>query len=173
MIRRPPRSTLFPYTTLFRSFSRDDAVASVAVFELPNGNRMLRIDGKTDASLSPKERTTQLLTAHIPLALHPRPERVALIGLGSGMTLASCLTHSPKQVDCIEISPAVVSASRLFDLATGAPLKDPRVRLRVGDARAVLKRSPETFDVILNEPSNLWISGMAGLFTREFYQTCR
>src|SRR5256885_3079802 len=24
MIRRPPRSTLFPYTTLFRSFSADD-----------------------------------------------------------------------------------------------------------------------------------------------------
>src|SRR2546427_5822753 len=24
MIRRPPRSTLFPYTTLFRSFLRDD-----------------------------------------------------------------------------------------------------------------------------------------------------
>src|SRR2546427_9580947 len=26
MIRRPPRSTLFPYTTLFRSESADDAV---------------------------------------------------------------------------------------------------------------------------------------------------
>src|SRR5258707_7455118 len=26
MIRRPPRSTLFPYTTLFRSGSRTDAV---------------------------------------------------------------------------------------------------------------------------------------------------
>src|SRR3712207_8203828 len=25
MIRRPPRSTLFPYTTLFRSFGRDPA----------------------------------------------------------------------------------------------------------------------------------------------------
>src|SRR2546430_3554471 len=25
MIRRPPRSTLFPYTTLFRSYIRDDA----------------------------------------------------------------------------------------------------------------------------------------------------
>src|SRR5690242_21324027 len=24
MIRRPPRSTLFPYTTLFRSYSEDD-----------------------------------------------------------------------------------------------------------------------------------------------------
>src|SRR5690349_23447421 len=28
MLRRPPRSTLFPYTTLFRSF--DDAVSDVA-----------------------------------------------------------------------------------------------------------------------------------------------
>src|SRR5258705_7099723 len=25
MIRRPPRSTLFPYTTLFRSYDEDDA----------------------------------------------------------------------------------------------------------------------------------------------------
>src|SRR3712207_8219117 len=30
MIRRPPRSTLFPYTTLFRSHSRQRAGAGVA-----------------------------------------------------------------------------------------------------------------------------------------------
>src|SRR2546422_6017212 len=29
MIRRPPRSTLFPYTTLFRSIPRDAAVVEV------------------------------------------------------------------------------------------------------------------------------------------------
>src|SRR3712207_7625719 len=28
MIRRPPRSTLFPYTTLFRSLGEDDLVAA-------------------------------------------------------------------------------------------------------------------------------------------------
>src|SRR2546430_7701759 len=28
MIRRPPRSTLFPYTTLFRSFSRNQQLGS-------------------------------------------------------------------------------------------------------------------------------------------------
>src|SRR3712207_7816014 len=27
MIRRPPRSTLFPYTTLFRSFSKNSALS--------------------------------------------------------------------------------------------------------------------------------------------------
>src|SRR2546426_1917830 len=30
MIRRPPRSTLFPYTTLFRSRQRDDAPGAAA-----------------------------------------------------------------------------------------------------------------------------------------------
>src|SRR6476659_10973833 len=29
MIRRPPRSTLFPYTTLFRSFVDDDVIAFI------------------------------------------------------------------------------------------------------------------------------------------------
>src|SRR2546421_7725710 len=31
MIRRPPRSTLFPYTTLFRSLSSENALPSSAV----------------------------------------------------------------------------------------------------------------------------------------------
>src|SRR3712207_7062089 len=32
MIRRPPRSTLFPYTTLFRSIVVDDLAAAIAFF---------------------------------------------------------------------------------------------------------------------------------------------
>src|SRR3712207_7100765 len=34
MIRRPPRSTLFPYTTLFRSQHRDAGRVVPAIFEL-------------------------------------------------------------------------------------------------------------------------------------------
>jgi spermidine synthase len=153
-------------------FAKDDHVASVAVFEHPDGNRVLRIDGKTDASLSQIDLVTQLLTAHLPLAAHPRPERIALVGLGSGMTLASCLKYDPRELHCIEISPAVVRASRLFDGETGGPLADPRVKLHVADARSVLRSIEGNFDVILNEPSNLWIAGMAGLFTEEFYRSC-
>src|SRR2546426_8820842 len=36
MIRRPPRSTLFPYTTLFRSFASDAP-------ELPTGERVVQV----------------------------------------------------------------------------------------------------------------------------------
>src|SRR2546430_9011374 len=35
MIRRPPRSTLFPYTTLFRSLDRRHMLVSNAVYALP------------------------------------------------------------------------------------------------------------------------------------------
>src|SRR5260221_8797409 len=35
MIRRPPRSTLFPYTTLFRSRLRDERVAHKGTGEAP------------------------------------------------------------------------------------------------------------------------------------------
>src|SRR5258707_11043219 len=37
MIRRPPRSTLFPYTTLFRSRARDGGVPAVAIESAPYG----------------------------------------------------------------------------------------------------------------------------------------
>src|SRR3712207_7819956 len=38
MIRRPPRSTLFPYTTLFRSFDNDVKTYLWTVYD-PDGNR--------------------------------------------------------------------------------------------------------------------------------------
>src|SRR3712207_8767974 len=41
MIRRPPRSTLFPYTTLFRSRAPGDRRDDVAAV----GHRRLRVDG--------------------------------------------------------------------------------------------------------------------------------
>src|SRR3712207_9054907 len=57
MIRRPPRSTLFPYTTLFRSFGRDVAIdlgtANTLVFVKGHGivlsePSVVAIDNKTD-----------------------------------------------------------------------------------------------------------------------------
>src|SRR3712207_6904190 len=38
MIRRPPRSTLFPYTTLFRSFRAKPAVAAAAHARIDHGD---------------------------------------------------------------------------------------------------------------------------------------
>src|SRR3712207_7373518 len=59
MIRRPPRSTLFPYTTLFRSFlafDRHDPVRGEQMYE-----RALRADPKNANNLSSY---AQLLARH-------------------------------------------------------------------------------------------------------------
>src|SRR3712207_7574772 len=49
MIRRPPRSTLFPYTTLFRSL--DDGVFITDASNLFGGSRRMRIRGAMHAVL--------------------------------------------------------------------------------------------------------------------------
>src|SRR3712207_7823422 len=44
MIRRPPRSTLFPYTTLFRSEDRKESVAEIVRAEARSDARIARAD---------------------------------------------------------------------------------------------------------------------------------
>src|SRR5436309_11858069 len=46
MIRRPPRSTLFPYTTLFRSISLQNHLSCDLIDVMPSGAR-LYIDRKS------------------------------------------------------------------------------------------------------------------------------
>jgi hypothetical protein len=41
------------------------------------------------------------------------------------------------------------------------------------DGRSHLQGTDEKYDLILSEPSNPWLAGVASLFTREFYEICR
>src|SRR3712207_7045185 len=62
MIRRPPRSTLFPYTTLFRSLLRRDdhaAVVPVAADRAPLGEALRRV-GAGDGLVRSEEHTSEL-----------------------------------------------------------------------------------------------------------------
>src|SRR5256884_8648563 len=56
MIRRPPRSTLFPYTTLFRSNVRDvkiqlvdDRVKAYVLFDVHGKDMTLQLEGRLSA----------------------------------------------------------------------------------------------------------------------------
>src|SRR2546430_7744088 len=51
MIRRPPRSTLFPYTTLFRS-APERGRARVPGSAVSRGARVLVLDGQTNQALA-------------------------------------------------------------------------------------------------------------------------
>jgi spermidine synthase len=94
-------------------YYREGASGTVAV-RRTGGTTSLAIDGKVDAS-NAGDMLTQRLLAHVPLLLHPDPKRVAILGLGSGVTLGSALQHPIERADVLEISPQVVEASRFFD----------------------------------------------------------
>jgi len=129
----------------------------------------LRTNGKVDASN--QDRATQLLMGHLGALAHPAPRRVLVIGFGSGMTL-SALARYPgiERLDCVEIEPAVVRAAPYLAPLNRGALQDPRVRIIFDDARNYLFTTRDRYDLILSEPSNPWIAGVAALFTREFYR---
>ena len=133
----------------------------------------LKVNGKTDAS-SKKDLRTQSLLSHLPLLLHSNPRDVLLIGLGSGISLGAAEQHrNVESIECVEISPEVVEASHFFDHVNHRAGQDPRARIIVEDGRNHIALTSKQYDVIISQPSNLWISGMADLFTVEFFTLCR
>jgi len=153
-------------------YYKEGAAATVSVRRL-TGTRALAIDGKVDAS-NGGDMLTQRLLGMLPVALHGHAQDICVIGLGSGVTIGSALASGTvRHADVIEISPEVVEASHFFDRENGAALTHPSVRLIVGDGRSHLLLTPRKYDVIVSEPSNPWMSGVAALFTREFFEAAR
>src|SRR2546429_4648729 len=65
MIRRPPRSTLFPYTTLFRSVLLYISRWLVAPMQMPDGTIIAREKGTPQGSpISPDRKSTRLNSSH-------------------------------------------------------------------------------------------------------------
>ena len=107
----------------------------------------------------------------LPLFYNPQAQDIAIIGLGSGLSSHFALTGPNVQsVVTIEIEPKVVEAAKLFYPANERFYDDPRSTLIVDDALAYFSVSNKKYDIIISEPSNPWISGIANLFTHEFYK---
>ncbi|HYO13923.1 MAG TPA: fused MFS/spermidine synthase [Thermoanaerobaculia bacterium] len=134
---------------------------------------LLKHNGKTDASTNLRDNRTQILLGHLPMLFHPNPRRVLAIGLGGGFTLRA-LVHHPQaaEITMVEIDPQVVEAARRhFAAPSDNALDDPRVRIVTNDGRNYVDSAERKYDVISSEPPNIWVAGVSGLFTQEFYRT--
>src|SRR5262249_31368327 len=148
-------------------YFKEGTAATVSIRK-SRGDTMLSVDGKVDASDS-GDMTTQKMLAHLPLLLSRNARHVAVIGLGSGVTAGAALQHPIESLDVVEVSPEVVAASRYFEHVNHHPLEDRRTSLIIGDGRNHLRYAAKEYDVTISEPSNPWMSGMASLFTRDFF----
>ncbi|WP_265949432.1 spermidine synthase [Dechloromonas sp. A34] len=138
----------------------------------------IRTNGKPDASALlgatsgyQMDEVTMALLGAIPMALHDAPRRIANIGFGSGMTSATILADPRvQQLDSIEIEPKMIELARHFGELNRATYTDPRSAIHIDDAKSFFASHGQRYDIIVSEPSNPWVSGVAGLFSVEFYR---
>lgn len=159
-------------------YFRDGKTATITLFSSANGEVTISTNGKPDASLTTAadkpasaDEPTMAEAALLALAHHPHAARIANIGFGSGKTthtLAS--SRRPREIVTIEIEPVMVAAARGFGAIVERAFTDPRSKIVFDDARAYFSGGAQRFDVIVSEPSNPWVAGVAKLFSREFYE---
>ena len=161
-------------------FYKDGLSANVFVSKSPKGFLAMRVNGKVDASAGRIEYKeigdldTMLLTGYLPLLLHPQePENALIVGLGSGITLGAMTQYPLKEIDLVEIEPAIIEGAKYFKEFNHEALDDPRVKLVIEDGRNYLSISSKKYDIISSQPSNPWVKGNANLFTKEYYELCR
>src|SRR6185295_17020180 len=135
-------------------------------------DRALAVNGKVDAT-SQGDMDMQLGIAYLPRFLRPEAKNVLVIGYGSGTTSGASLLFPGTKVTCCEIEPAVYGASDEFSRVNHQPDKNPNFKILFDDGRSHLQGTRDHYDLILSEPSNPWLAGVASLFTTEFYALCR
>jgi hypothetical protein len=169
------------------TFYRDGRTATVTVRRAADGAITLATNGKPDASVRANwlradtarvprwslrdDDATQVLLPLIALAHAPHARTAAVIGQGSGIT-SHLLLGSPtvEKVVTVEIEPEMVRGSMAFLPLNRRTFEDPRARFVIDDAKSYFAAAGQRFDIIISEPSNPWVSGVAGLFTTEFYR---
>jgi spermidine synthase len=148
-----------------------DGVSTTVTVERYHDRLALKNNGKVEAS-SFGDMPTQVLVGLLPVLMHGGHDlKVAVVGYGSGITVGA-IAASPQvaRVDVIELEPAVLEAAdTFFDDFNNHAARDPKVHRHLGDGRNFLTAQPGRYDIIVSEPSNPWIAGVASLFTREFY----
>ena len=157
-----------PYELIFYEEGLSSVVTVAQSKE--SGNIWLANNGKVDAS-TVVDMPTQVMCAHLAYLFRPEAKNTLLIGLASGITAGSVIKHENLEtIEVIELEPAIVRASHFFDEHNSRPLEDPRVELIANDGRNHLNLQPDhSYDVIVSEPSNPWLTGVSNLFTTEFF----
>ena len=110
---------------------------------------------------------------YLPLLLHPAPRRLAVVGLGTGASLAAGLLDRVATVTVIEISPGVIEAARLFARSNKAVLSAPKVRLVQADGRRFFRTDRQPYDVIVQDLFFPYRAGTGSLYTLEHYTRLR
>ncbi|MGI9337654.1 MAG: fused MFS/spermidine synthase [Gammaproteobacteria bacterium] len=156
------------------AYQTKDNYQTLAGYENKNGGD--KSGGGESSAVIPHtgDEMTMSIAALLPLLLRPDAKSAANIGLGSGLTASALLTSpSLRRADTIEIEEMVARGAPFLGERVARAFSDTRSNIIIDDAKSYFARHRSQYDIIISEPSNPWISGVANLFSREFYRRIR
>jgi spermidine synthase len=149
--------------------------SSVAVSRVRSGVLNYHNAGKIQASSEPQDMRLQRMLGHFTTLMPRNARSVVVIGCGAGVT-AGAVSIDPRveRVTIAEIEPLVPEVvSTHFAEHNFNVVKNPKVQIRIDDARHFILTSKEKFDAITSDPLDPWVKGAATLYTKEFFEAVR
>jgi spermidine synthase len=141
---------------------------TVAVRELSGGGIALFFNGRGQGSSLITDLRVNSLLAYLPLLLKPESKESLVIGLGTGTTSGQLAQFI--NVTTVEIEPAVLGATEHFFFMNFNVLENSNHKLVMADGRNYLLQSKKKYDIIVQEPSDPWLSFSAALYSKEFFE---
>jgi len=131
--------------------------------------------GKVQASSEPQDMRLQRMLGHITTLVPQSPKKVLVIGCGAGVTAGAVSVDPVVTNETIaEIEPLVPKVvSEYFGEHNFNVVRNPKVHVRIDDARHYVLTSREKFDAITSDPLDPWVKGAAMLYTKEFFEAAR
>jgi spermidine synthase len=153
---------------------RESSLQPVLVAENGQGDRILLGGPFQSGETVPARRQTQRLQAHLPMLVHPNPQRVLEIGYGVGELARTLLLYQPELLHLVELDEHMIPmAEEYFGEINEHASRKPHVRVDVMDGRHFLKMSQEQFDVIMSDSMILASEGSLRLYTEEHFREAR
>ena len=154
-------------------YYRDGITGTVTIHQTVPLGRVLSINGLPEVPTDYGSLRTFRVMGHVPMLLHPNPQRALSITFGGGIVAGAMAQHQPEVLDAVDLSEGVFDAARLFSKENQQVLDYPGLRIFVNDARNFIAYSRDTYDVIISDCSHPKSGDSWVLFTREFYQDLR
>ncbi|HXI08079.1 MAG: hypothetical protein ACRC1G_11115 [Bradyrhizobium sp.] len=133
-----------PYQLLER-MTRGNGLTNI----LSGGAYYQKVFDLSDARRGHEDESARYARAYyeFPFNFNKKPERVAIVGAGSGNDVAAALRMGAAHVDAIEIDPAIAFMGK--HVHPEHPYDDPRVTLHINDARNFFRTARQQYDLII------------------------
>ena len=152
-------------------YSGNSEFQRIDVFASKEFGRFLTLDGYMMLTEKDEFIYHEMIT-HVPMAVHPDPKDILVIGAGDGGVIRELTRYnSVRSIDLVEIDELVVEVSKKFLPTTACRLDDERVHIHYEDGVKFIRSCENKYDVIIVDSTDPFGPG-EGLFTKEFYGSC-